>query len=73
MYTYNYNIFLNLSFFTLGWCKNYNDSIVDTKELQSEIDTYMAEYDKKSAEQVQVEKEKVDNEDDDGWKTVTKK
>lgn len=34
---------------------------------------YIAEYDKISAERVQVEKEMVDNEDDDGWKTVTKK
>lgn len=46
---------------------------MDVKEVQSEIDTYMSEYDKISAERVKVEKETVDNEDDDGWKTVTKK
>jgi len=33
----------------------------------------MSEYDKKSAARVQLEKETVDNEDEDGWKTVTKK
>lgn len=33
----------------------------------------MSKYDKISAERVQIEKEMVDNEDDDGWKTVTKK
>jgi hypothetical protein len=33
----------------------------------------MAEYDKTSAERIQVEKETVDDEDEDGWKTVTKK
>jgi len=55
------------------WCENYNDNIVDTKELQCEIDTFMGKYDQMSAERVQVEKETIDNEDDDGWKTVTKK
>lgn len=57
----------------IGWCVNYNNSIVDTKELQSEIDTYMAKYDQKSAERIQVEKDLVGDEDEDGWKTVTKK
>lgn len=33
----------------------------------------MAEYDKMSAERIQIEKDAVDDEDDDGWKTVTKK
>lgn len=33
----------------------------------------MAEYDKLSAERVQIEKDAVGDEDDDGWKTVTKK
>lgn len=56
-----------------GWCDNYNNNIVDIKELQSEIDTYMSEYDQISAERVRIEKETVDNEDEDGWKTVTKK
>ncbi|XP_060865098.1 ribosomal RNA-processing protein 7 homolog A [Metopolophium dirhodum] len=55
------------------WCENYNDSIVDEKELQLEIDTYMSKYDKTSAARIQTEKETVDNEDEDGWKTVTKK
>jgi len=61
-----------LNFF-LGWCENYNDNIVDVKELQSEIDTYMSEYDKTAAARIQIEKETVDNEDEDGWKTVSKK
>lgn len=60
-------------FFLLGWCENYNDNIVDAKELQSEIDIYMAEYDNISAARIQVEKVTVDDEDEDGWKTVTKK
>lgn len=61
-------------FFTvLGWCQNYNKSIVDTKELQSEIDTCMAEYDKMLTKRVQVEKSIADGEDEDGWKTITKK
>lgn len=55
------------------WCENYNNSIVDVKELQSEIDTYMEKYDKMSAEQIRVEKDAVDDKDEDGWKTVTKK
>lgn len=62
-----------MSFLFLGWCENYNDNIVDEKELQLEIDTYMSNYDKTSAARVQTEKETVDNEDEDGWKTVTKK
>lgn len=33
----------------------------------------MADYDKTFAEQVRIEKETIDNEDDDGWRTVTKK
>lgn len=33
----------------------------------------MAEYDKLSAERVQVEKDAVDDVDEDGWKTITKK
>lgn len=67
-YIFNcYHIFL------LGWCEKYNNNIVDVKELQSEIDTYMANYDKRSTERVRDEKEKVDYEDEDGWKTVTKK
>lgn len=57
----------------LGWCENYNNNIVDTKELQSEIDNYMVEFDKKAEERVRIEKEAVDEEDEDGWKTVTKK
>lgn len=57
----------------VGWCEKYNNDIVDVKELQSEIDTYMAHYDKISTERVREEKEKVDDEDEDGWKTVTKK
>lgn len=60
-------------FLFLGWCENYNNNIVDEKELQSEIDTYMLKYDKTSAARIQTEKETVDNEDEDGWKTVTKK
>lgn len=60
-------------FLFLGWCENYNDNIVDEKELQSEIDTYMSEYDKTSAARIQTEKDTVDNEDEDGWKTVSKK
>jgi ribosomal RNA-processing protein 7 len=55
------------------WCENYNNNIVDAKELQSEIDAYIAEYDKASAERIQIEKDAVDAEDEDGWKTITKK
>jgi len=33
----------------------------------------MAEYDKMLSERVQVEKNTVDGEDEDGWKTITKK
>lgn len=51
---------------------NYNANIIDSKEVQSEIDTYMAQYDQMSAERVKVEKELI-GEDEDGWKTVTKK
>jgi len=33
----------------------------------------MSEYDKTSAARIQTEKDTVDNEDEDGWKTVSKK
>ncbi|VVC32323.1 Ribosomal RNA-processing protein 7,Rrp7A, RNA recognition motif,RNA recognition motif domain [Cinara cedri] len=54
------------------WCKNYNGNIIDSKAVQSEIDVYMAQYDKMTSERVKVEKELID-EDEDGWKTITKK
>lgn len=57
----------------IEWCENYNKNVVDIKELQSEIDTYMAKYDEKLAESTKVEKDLVEDEDNDGWKTVTKK
>jgi len=72
VWVYNCNSFLSLVFIS-EWSENYNNSIVDKKELQSEINTYIENYDKRSAKRIEAEKEMVDKEDEDGWKTVTKK
>uniref|UniRef100_A0A1B6D7Q1 RRM domain-containing protein n=1 Tax=Clastoptera arizonana TaxID=38151 RepID=A0A1B6D7Q1_9HEMI len=54
------------------YCQEYNQSILDPKNLQAEIDSFMVKYDKKEDERLQ--KEKEDGEpDDEGWVTVTRK
>ncbi|XP_050436866.1 ribosomal RNA-processing protein 7 homolog A [Adelges cooleyi] len=54
------------------WCVNYNDNIINPVEVQSEIDSYMVDYDEKSEIRIQAEKE-AEEEDNEGWKTVTKR
>lgn len=53
------------------YIRDYNNSIVDPAQLQKEVDTFMAEYDKK----LEAEKQnaKGQNVDEDGWTVVTKK
>jgi ribosomal RNA-processing protein 7 len=50
----------------------YNSNIVNPVELQKEIDEYMAEYDKKVAEE-EARLKAASQPDEDGWVTVTKK
>ncbi|XP_050546914.1 ribosomal RNA-processing protein 7 homolog A [Daktulosphaira vitifoliae] len=57
---------------TKRWCHLYNDNIISPTDVQKEIDTFMLEYDKKIEERVHAEKE-ADEEDVEGWKTVTKR
>ncbi|KAG5886095.1 hypothetical protein JTB14_031696 [Gonioctena quinquepunctata] len=49
------------------WIEEYNSSICDSEELQKQIDTFMAKYDKNENK---TKKEEVV--DDEGWTVVTK-
>ena len=54
------------------WAKDYAQSFVNAKELQEEVDKYMAAYDQKKEEEERLSKEKEGVPDDDGWVTVTR-
>lgn len=54
------------------WCEEYNTRIPDVKNLQMDIDKYMAIYDKRVEQQIAKEKA-AGEEDEDGWVTVTKR
>ncbi|KAK3914889.1 Ribosomal RNA-processing protein 7-like protein A [Frankliniella fusca] len=54
------------------WCEDYNSKIPNVKEMQEDIDKYMAVYDKKVLLQLAKDKE-AGEEDEDGWVTVTKR
>ena len=45
---------------------------MNAKELQEEVDKYMAAYDQKKEEEERLSKEKEGVPDDDGWVTVTR-
>ncbi|OXU16974.1 hypothetical protein TSAR_008706 [Trichomalopsis sarcophagae] len=53
------------------WCKDYNDSIQDEKEIKKNIEDYMNAYDQKVAARLEAEKAAEEAKDDDGWTTVT--
>lgn len=54
------------------WVEEYNNSIELTKALKERIETFMKEYDKKTA--IEEKKEKaLEQEDSEGWVTVTKR
>ncbi|XP_070580155.1 ribosomal RNA-processing protein 7 homolog A-like [Ptychodera flava] len=55
------------------WCKDYFDSWPDAKEMQKDIDQYMADYDKRKLEEEEQEAEDEGVPDEDGWVTVTRK
>ncbi|VVC99288.1 ribosomal RNA-processing protein 7 homolog A [Leptidea sinapis] len=54
------------------WTKEYNDSVLMPKDLKSYIDTYMKNYDENVAKALDKDKN-LEQEDDEGWITVTKK
>ncbi|KAJ1523025.1 hypothetical protein ONE63_002156 [Megalurothrips usitatus] len=54
------------------WMEEYNSKIPNVEMMQSEIDKFMADYDKKVAAQIANDKE-AGEEDADGWITVTKR
>lgn len=54
------------------WIEEYNNSIETTKTLKERIETFMKEYDKKT--EIEDKKEKqLEQEDSEGWVTVTKR
>ncbi|KZC11669.1 Ribosomal RNA-processing protein 7 like protein A, partial [Dufourea novaeangliae] len=54
------------------WYKEYNNSILDEEDMKKEIEDYMNNYDKMLADKIANEKAMAeDNEDNDGWVTVT--
>ncbi|XP_077132135.1 ribosomal RNA-processing protein 7 homolog A [Ranitomeya variabilis] len=55
------------------WIEDYEKSFVDVVVLQTEIDKYMQEHDKKVATKEDKAKEKEGVPDEDGWITVTRK
>ncbi|XP_075979173.1 ribosomal RNA-processing protein 7 homolog A [Anticarsia gemmatalis] len=54
------------------WIDEYNNSILLAKDLKESIETFMKKYDEESAKQEKKEKA-LEEEDDEGWVTVTKK
>ncbi|WAR31285.1 RRP7A-like protein [Mya arenaria] len=54
------------------WCSDYQADVLDRSTLQAEIDTYMAEYDRKVQEEMERAKASEGVPDDEGWVTVTR-
>ena len=54
------------------WVEEYNSRIPNVKEMQDDIDKYMAKYDKNVEQQIEKDKA-AGEEDDEGWVTVTKR
>ena len=54
------------------WCKEYSEQKVDVTELQTEIDAYMADYDRRQEEEKEKALESEGVPDDEGWITVTR-
>ncbi|KZS12451.1 Ribosomal RNA-processing protein 7 A [Daphnia magna] len=51
------------------WISEYESSFIDPKELQSEIDNYMKEFDDRKKREEEEEKLKEGQPDNDGWIT----
>ncbi|CAK1544821.1 unnamed protein product [Leptosia nina] len=63
------------SHLTLGlkkWINEYNSTILKPSELKDSIERFMEEYDKKTKQEMEKEKQ-MQEEDDEGWVTVTKR
>lgn len=54
------------------WSKEYNSNFIDVANVQKEIETYMADYDKKVEDEKRKSKEMDSVEDEEGWVTITK-
>ncbi|XP_071107516.1 ribosomal RNA-processing protein 7 homolog A-like [Haliotis cracherodii] len=54
------------------WCRQYAARRVDVKELQAEIEDYMAKFDTKQEEETQRLKDQEGVADEEGWVTVTR-
>lgn len=54
------------------WVKDYEESFIDTKALQAEVDRYMKEFDSKKAKEEEEMRNKEGQPDEEGWITVTK-
>ncbi|XP_078701188.1 ribosomal RNA-processing protein 7 homolog A-like isoform X2 [Branchiostoma floridae x Branchiostoma belcheri] len=54
------------------WCQKYTQDRPDVAELQSELDSYMADYDKRKQEELEKEKAQGEEPDEEGWITVTR-
>ncbi|XP_047993437.1 ribosomal RNA-processing protein 7 homolog A [Leguminivora glycinivorella] len=54
------------------WVEEYNNSILQAKELKEKVEVFMKKHDEKTKKAEDKEK-KLEEEDDDGWITVTKK
>jgi len=61
----------NCSFYFSEYVEEYNRNIVNTEEMEKEIEQYMAAYDAEEVERKNKEKE-AGEEDEEGWITVTK-
>ncbi|XP_039621601.1 ribosomal RNA-processing protein 7 homolog A [Polypterus senegalus] len=54
------------------WISEYRDSLINTEELQAEVDAFMQEYDKKEAEEKQRAEAEDGVPDEEGWIKVTR-
>ncbi|NXX95321.1 RRP7A protein, partial [Centropus bengalensis] len=55
------------------WIANYAASVVDPEELRAEVDAFMQDYDKKTAEEEAKAAEEEGVPDEEGWVKVTRK
>ncbi|CAG4963155.1 unnamed protein product [Colias eurytheme] len=54
------------------WFNEYNENVVKPKDLKESIEKFMQKYDEKVKKELDEEK-KLEQEDEDGWVTVTKR
>jgi len=53
------------------WARDYNQQVVDIKELLADVHTYMTDFDEAEAKK-KADEERLGEADEDGWVTVTK-